>query len=39
MEESILSWDLDQKIIVNDATINEVHFCNKTDENSLVLGC
>lgn len=34
--EHFFQWDLEQKIIVNDATINEVHFSNKTDESSLV---
>lgn len=29
-------WDIDRKIIVNDKTINQVHFCNRTDDCSLV---
>lgn len=29
-------WDLDQKIIVNDPDIDEVHFCNGTSDKSLV---
>lgn len=29
-------WDLDRKIVVDDKSINEVHFCNRTDECSLV---
>lgn len=29
-------WDLDRKLIVNDASITQVHFCNRTDECSLV---
>lgn len=29
-------WDLDRKLIVDDNSINEVHFCNRTDECSLV---
>lgn len=29
-------WDIDRKLIVEDATINEVHFCNRTDECSLI---
>lgn len=29
-------WDLDRKLIVEDASINEVHFCNRTDDCSLV---
>lgn len=30
-------WDLDRKIVVSDPTINEVHFCNKTSDCSLVV--
>lgn len=30
-------WDIDRQLIVNDSTIKEVHFCNKTDECSLVV--
>lgn len=29
-------WDIDRKLVVEDSTITEVHFCNKTDECSLV---
>lgn len=29
-------WDLNQKLVVNDGFINEVHFCNKTDDCALV---
>lgn len=29
-------WDTDQKIIVNDRNIDEVHFCNGTSDKSLV---
>ena len=29
-------WDIDRKVIVADASINEVHFCNRTDDCSLV---
>lgn len=29
-------WDLDQKLIVSDPTINEVHFCNLTGDCALV---
>ena len=29
-------WDLDQKLIVSDPTITEVHFCNQTEACSLV---
>lgn len=29
-------WDIDRKLVVADASITEVHFCNKTDNCSLV---
>lgn len=29
-------WDIDRKLIVEDETIKEVHFCNRTDNCSLV---
>jgi hypothetical protein len=29
-------WDLNRKLIVDDSTIKEVHFCNRTDSCSLV---
>lgn len=29
-------WDIDRKLIVKDATITQVHFCNRTDSCSLV---
>lgn len=29
-------WDKNRKLIVEDSTIKEVHFCNKTDDCSLV---
>jgi hypothetical protein len=29
-------WDTNQKLIVEDSSITEVHFCNRTDECSLV---
>lgn len=34
--ESFYQWDLDQKLVVADSTITEVHFCNRTEETSLV---
>jgi hypothetical protein len=34
--EHFYQWDLDRKLIVYDETIKEVHFCNRTDECSLV---
>jgi hypothetical protein len=30
-------WDLDRKLIVEDAEITQVHFCNRTDSCSLVV--
>ena len=33
---SFWQWDKDQRLIVEDASINEVHFCNRTDDCSLV---
>lgn len=29
-------WDLDRQLIVADASVTEVHFCNRTDDCSLV---
>jgi hypothetical protein len=29
-------WDVDRKLIIDDAAITQVHFCNRTDECSLV---
>ena len=29
-------WDIDRKIIVEDKTVTEVHFCNRTDDCSLI---
>ena len=34
--EHFFQWDLDRKLIVSDATITQVHFCNRTDDCSLV---
>lgn len=33
---SFYQWDVNRKLIVNDKTINQVHFCNKTTNCSLV---
>lgn len=30
-------WDIDRQLIVSDPTIKEVHFCNRTDDCSLVV--
>ena len=34
--EQFYQWDVDRKIIVEDAAITQVHFCNRTDSCSLV---
>lgn len=34
--DSFFQWDLNRRLIVEDNSINEVHFCNKTDDSSLV---
>ena len=34
--ESFWQWDLDQKLIVEDSSIDEVHFCNGTQDCALV---
>lgn len=35
--EHFYQWDLDRQVIVDDPSIVEVHFCNRTDECSLVV--
>lgn len=35
--EHLFQWDIDRKVIVEDPTVNEVHFCNRTDDCSLVV--
>ena len=35
--ECFYQWDIDRQVIVDDPTIKEVHFCNRTDECSLVV--
>lgn len=35
--ECFYQWDIDRYIIVTDRSISEVHFCNKTDDCSLVV--
>jgi hypothetical protein len=35
--KSLFQWDLDRRLIVEDPTVTEVHFCNRTDECSLVV--
>lgn len=33
---ALYQWDLNRKLVVEDDSINEVHFCHKKDENALV---
>lgn len=35
---SFYQWDTNQRLIIEDATITEVHFCNKTSDCALVCG-
>lgn len=34
--EYFYQWDIDRQLIVEDSTIKQVHFCNRTDDCSLV---
>ena len=34
--QEFYQWDIDRKLIVDDPTITQVHFCNRTDDCSLV---
>ena len=34
--EHFYQWDIDRQVIVEDPTITQVHFCNRTDDCSLV---
>ena len=34
--DSFYQWDLDRKLIVDDASIKEVHFCNCVSSNALI---
>lgn len=34
--EYFYQWDIDRRLIVEDGSITQVHFCNRTDECSLV---
>ena len=34
--ECFYQWDMEQRLIVNDSSIDEVHFCNRTDNCALV---
>ena len=35
--EHFWQWDIDRQIIVDDPSITEVHFCNRTEDVSLVV--
>ena len=35
--EHFYAWDIDQQIVVDDPSIVEVHFCNRTEDVSLVV--
>lgn len=35
--KNLFQWDVNRRLIVEDPTINEVHFCNKTGDCSLVV--
>jgi hypothetical protein len=35
--DQFYQWDLDRQVIVEDSSVKEVHFCNRTDECSLVV--
>ncbi len=35
--KNLFQWDVDRRLIVEDPTITEVHFCNKSDDCSLVV--
>lgn len=35
--ECLWQWDLDRQILISDPTVTEVHFCNRTDDCSLVV--
>jgi hypothetical protein len=34
--EHLYQWDIDRQVIIDDPSIVEVHFCNRTDDCSLV---
>lgn len=34
--EQLFQWDLNRRLIVEDTSVNEVHYCNRTDDYSLV---
>ena len=34
--DKFYQWDLDRQLIIDDPTVTQVHFCNRTDDSSLV---
>lgn len=37
--EAFYQWDIDQRVIVDDRSITQVHFCNRTDDCALICEC
>lgn len=37
--EHFFQWDSNQKLVIDDRTIKEVHYCNRTDDCSLPVEC
>lgn len=37
--EAFYQWDIDQKVVVEDRSITQVHFCNRTDDCALICEC
>lgn len=37
--EALYQWDINRRMVIEDEAINQVHFCNRTDECSLVVEC
>lgn len=35
--EHFFQWDVNRRLVINDNTIDQVHFCNRTDDCSLVV--
>lgn len=35
-KQEFFQWDLNRRLIINDSSVNQVHYCNKTDSCSLV---
>lgn len=37
--EAFYQWDVDRKIVVDDRSITQVHFCNRTEDCALICEC